>query len=328
MNEEYKDKGPESRRRFRWSAALRGYLDLTRLPNVFTAVADVTMGFLIARPVGNAWQPNAWDFWTWAMLAAASAMLYSSGMALNDLFDVEHDRQARPERPLPSGRVSIDAARRLGWTLLWGGVAMGAAAGLPFDTLRPGLVAALLATAILLYDGWLKRTPLGPPAMGACRTLNVMLGVNASNVSLGPGFWLAAGAIGVYAAGITWFARRESQRGNRGQLIAATAVIASGIAMLYWFPRVSHRTMPELLDDPQRWFLLIGIIGLLIVWRCVRAAIDPAPVKVRMAVAQCIMSIVVLDAIACLAVRGVFWAGLIVLLIVPTVLFARAIDVT
>ncbi len=240
---------------------IRGYLDLTRLPNIFTAVADVSMGFLISRPPGDAWIPTAWDFGAWAMLALTSSLLYAAGVVLNDVFDFEHDRLNRPQRPLPSGRVSTGAARRLGWSLLWAGVALGAGTGLFVGHLRPGVVAALLASAILLYNGWLKRTPLGPPAMGLCRMLNVMLGISAADVPLEAGFWLVAAAIGVYVAGVTWFARRESQRSSPLHLAAATTVMALGIAMLAGFPRLSDRAMPMLREGIQRWYLLVGILG-------------------------------------------------------------------
>ena len=78
------------------SAQLLDYLRLVRLPNVFTALADVTMGFLF---VHHTLQPLA----VFLPLAAASALLYSAGMVLNDVWDVELDRRERPERPLPSG---------------------------------------------------------------------------------------------------------------------------------------------------------------------------------------------------------------------------------
>jgi len=318
----------ENRLRFRTIEAVRAYLDLTRLPNVFTAVADVTMGFLIARPPGHDWIPGGLDLCVWGLLAAASSMLYISGVVLNDVFDLEHDRRNRPERPLPSGRVSSDAARRLGWTLLWLGVGIGTGAGLFAGHLRPGVAAALLAAAILLYNGWLKRTPLGPLSMGLCRMLNVMLGVNAADVPLEPGFWLVAGAIGVYVAGVTWFARREDQRSNPLQLALATTIMCTGIAMLLWFPAVSDRVMPMLRSGPQRWYMLVGILGALIVWRCLKAVIDPTQRKVRMAVTQCVMSIIMLDAMACYAVRDAYWAGLILLLFVPAMLFHRWIEVT
>ena len=98
-------------------SGFRSYLELMRLPNVFTAMADVAMGFLFVQP--SDWQWDGWhDLWTLALLFAASSVLYMSGIVLNDVFDLEIDRRQRPERPLPSGRVSLWVARRLGWSLL------------------------------------------------------------------------------------------------------------------------------------------------------------------------------------------------------------------
>lgn len=329
MTDETRDNGGGTESQISFGGAVRGYLDLTRLPNIITAVADVSMGFLIARPAGEAWVPSGRDLGAWAMLAAASALLYAAGVVLNDVFDLEHDRLNRPKRPLPSGRVSADAARRLGWGMLWAGVALGAGAGAFVGHLRPGLVAALLASAILLYDGWLKRTPLGPLAMGLCRALNVMLGINAAAAPLDAGFWLAAGAVGVYAAGVTWFARRESQPGNPLHLASATGVMALGIAMLAWLPRISDRTLPALRESIRRWDLLVAILGALIVWRCLRAVLEPTSAKVRMAVAQCVLSIIMLDAVACYAFRSeYYWAVLIALLMLPATLLGRFIEVT
>jgi len=312
---------------FREGPTFRSYLELMRLPNVFTAMADVAMGFLFVQSVGWHWHP--WqDSWTLALLLAASSLLYISGVVLNDVFDLETDRQERPERPLPSGRVSLGAARWLGWKLLVLGVLMGTGTGLFVGHLRPGVVAALLATCILLYNAWLKRTPAGPPTMGACRLLNVLLGMSVIDAPLHAEQWLVAGAIGVYITGVTWFARREADRPSRVQLLFATLVMAVGISMLAWFPSWSDRTIPRVQVDPQNWYLLMGLLGLLILWRCVWAVIEPIPVRVRIAVAQCVLSLMMLDAVACYAVRGVFWAVMILLLLVPAMFLGRWIEVT
>ena len=145
-------------------------------------MADVAMGFLFVQAADWKWDHVVATLATLAMLIAASSLLYIAGVVLNDVFDLEIDRRERPERPMPSGRVSLDAARRLGWRLLVLGVALGTGAVFFTGQLRPGVVAALLATVILLYDAWLKRTPLGPLAMGACRMLNVLLGMSAVDV--------------------------------------------------------------------------------------------------------------------------------------------------
>jgi 4-hydroxybenzoate polyprenyltransferase len=313
---------------FRGGTTIRNYIELMRLPNVFTAMADVAMGFLFVQSVDWRWD-GFWDAWTLGVLLAASSALYLAGVVLNDVFDVEADREQRGERPLPSGRVSLAAARRLGWRLLFLGVLLGAGAGFFVGHLRPGVVAALLAGCILLYDGWLKSTPLGPAVMGTCRMLNVMLGMSAVDAPLRLEHWLAAGGIGVYVAGVTWFARRENQRSSRWQLAISTVVMMLGVAMLAGLPSCSERVIPQVQLDPVRWYLLTGVLGMLIAWRCVWAAIEPIPERVRIAVAQCVLSIVMLDAVVCYSVRGVGWECLMILvLLVPAVYLGRWIDVT
>jgi 4-hydroxybenzoate polyprenyltransferase len=327
MNDELNTNDENTRLRFRNHSVVRSYLELMRLPNVFTAMADVAMGFLFVQSRDWRWDPW-YDSWTLAMLLAASSALYMAGMILNDVFDIEIDRQERPERPLPSGRLSLVAARRLGWRLLAIGVLLASGTAFFVGHLRPGIVAALLATCIVLYDAWLKRTPLGPLVMGACRMLNVLLGVNTMDVPLHAEYWLVAGGLGIYVAGITWFARHESRQSSRLQLVLATLVMAAGIAMLAGLVGCSGRMIPQIEHEPQRWYLLTGVLGLMILWRCLWAVIEPIPLRVRIAVAQCVLSIVMLDALACYAVRGVLWAGLILVLLLPAMFLGRWIDTT
>jgi 4-hydroxybenzoate polyprenyltransferase len=327
MNDELNANNDEGDSRLCGGSSRGSWLQLMRLPNVFTAMADVAMGFLFIQSSGWRWDAW-WDSGALGMLLAASSLLYIAGVVLNDVFDLEIDRRERPERPLPSGRVSVSAARRLGWRLLIIGVLLGSGAGLFVGHLRPGTIAALLATCILLYDAWLKRTPVGPLAMGACRMLNVLLGMSAIDVPLHAEHWLVAGGIGVYVAGVTWFARREAAESSRLQLTLSTIVMIAGIAMLAAFPNWSDRTILRVQLDPGHWYLLTGVLGLMIVWRCVWAVIGPIPARVRMAVTQCVLSIVMLDAVTCYAVRGVFWAAMILLLLLPAMFLGRWIETT
>jgi 4-hydroxybenzoate polyprenyltransferase len=90
----------------------RGYLELVRPANVATALADVLAGYAVAGlgSPGLGW------------LLMSTACLYGGGVALNDFFDRGLDRIERPERPIPSGRVSSRAAAGLGLGLLALGV--------------------------------------------------------------------------------------------------------------------------------------------------------------------------------------------------------------
>lgn len=291
------------------------YLQLLRLPNVFTAIADVLMGFLFTHA---AFVPG--DGWSLGLLVMASALLYTAGMVLNDVFDVAIDAQERPWRPIPSGRVSLRTARWVGWQLLAIGVLAGALAGFSSAALRPGLVAGLLAVCVVLYDGPLKRTAAGPLGMGACRMLNVLLGMSLAAEPWQTEHWLVAAAVGVYIVGVTWFARAEAGQSPRGPLIGGMSVMLLGVALLILLPGCTDRLLGVIQQQPARWSLLIIILGLVIGLRCLWALIEPTPRRVQMAVKQSLMSLIILDAAVCFAVRGPAAAIAILLLLFPATL--------
>ena len=133
------------------SLSWRSYFELLRFPAVFTAIADVMMGFLVTFGAVIRAPP-------FVMLAAASALLYLSGMVLNDVFDADVDAMERPHRPIPSQRVSLVRAKVLGWGLACVG---------PPHCGPPRLSRQLDANhdrggrarrCIVAYDGGLKRT--------------------------------------------------------------------------------------------------------------------------------------------------------------------------
>src|SRR5207248_891350 len=109
-------------------------------------------------------------------LLGAGIGLYGGGVVLNDLFDRKLDAVERPERPLPSGRAAVGGAALLGGGLLMLGIAAATVA-----SATSGLLALLIALGAVLYDAWGKHRPLlGPLNMGACRGLNLLLGVSAA----------------------------------------------------------------------------------------------------------------------------------------------------
>ena len=65
---------------------LLDYLRLFRIPNVFTAIADIAMGFLLVRGSPD---PAV----VFLLLAAASALIYTAGMVLNDVCDMYIERR-------------------------------------------------------------------------------------------------------------------------------------------------------------------------------------------------------------------------------------------
>ena len=92
---------------------------------------------------------------------------------------------------------------------------------------RPGIVATLLATAVVLYDIILKQTAIAPLVMGSCRFLNVLLGMSLAETTdtMLPRPWTAAewtiaAGIGIYIVGVTIFARYRRSRHHREDNLA------------------------------------------------------------------------------------------------------------
>jgi 4-hydroxybenzoate polyprenyltransferase len=302
------------------------WLRLMRLPNVFTAIADVAMGYLFVH--GSPVAPIKL-----ATLIAASAMLYTAGMVLNDVFDIDVDRKERPFRPLPSGRISLGVARAFGFTLLVLGVGCGWLAGFvdPGNVavpLRSGLIATILAGCILLYNGVLKSTPGGPIVMGLCRFLNVLLGMSAS-----PRIWhdflfyysspelLAAAGIGIYIVGVTIFARGEAATSKGLTLLNAIIVMACGAVVLAVSIPLGA---PWRLGIPYTmYWLLLGLLMVTVLRGCLTAAFDPTPERVQAAVKHSILSLIWLDAATAVVVSSPASAVAIAALLIPALLLGR-----
>lgn len=288
---------------------LLAYARLIRLPNVFTALADVGVGVMAARGT----MP-----WTIAaLLAGASAALYCGGMVWNDIFDIDQDRRERPFRPLPAATISLAAARRLGFALIAVGLLLAVAAGWRSDCFdfTSAVLGTLLVAAILLYDRWLKRTAVSPLGMGACRFLNVLLACSGASVvaiSWGLRLHLAA-VVGLYIVGVTWFARSEARSSDASQLRWATGVIAAALILALPLPlHVSEGTASVLFP-----YMLV-LFGFAIGRPAIRAWSKPEPAAVQAAVKRAVLGLIALDAILATAVAGP--AGFLLLGLLPPAL--------
>ncbi|MFJ6653414.1 SCO3242 family prenyltransferase [Microbacterium sp. NPDC091313] len=196
---------------------LGDHLELVRAPAALTVLGDALVGALSA---GRAPHPGRI-----AALALSSTCLYAAGMAANDYADAELDARERPERPIPSGRIT--RTRALGTALGLTGAGVGAA----FVAGRSaGLVSLALAAALWSYDLVFKSTAAGPFAMAACRGLDVLMGGAGRGWR---GAAVPAAAVAVHTLGVTAVSRGEVAGTTpgvaRGAVAASVAAAAAGL---------------------------------------------------------------------------------------------------
>ena len=205
-----------------------GFLRLVRLPNVPTALADIFAGYLIAQALTR----NS-GYASLGELCGISAMLYMAGMAFNDIADRHADKRLRSERPIPSGQVSLTGASICAGGLTIAGILLAA------NTHRLTLIFALfLISCILAYNFFSKENIfLGPLMLGACRFLNVLIGMSANedilNILANNSFWQpplgAALAVGIYTTGLTTFSVQEEFGKQRRALAIGSLFCGGGI---------------------------------------------------------------------------------------------------
>ena len=282
---------------------------------MFTAMADVLAGFLMTS---DSFSPVA----KFTGLLAASVCLYWSGMVFNDVFDLKQDQAERPGRPIPSGDIPIRSAVIFGTTLMVLGIVLAGCV-----SVSSLMIAACLAVTILAYDGGLKRTVLGPLAMGGCRFFNILLA--ASAIGDWPLIWqrpqlqVAAG-LGVYVVGLTWFARNEASKSQRNQLIAAAIVCLTGVMILGQLPFHSNGAV-----SPSVIQTALVIIAVVVGRRLLTAISKPEPRAIQLAIKTMLLSIVTIDATMIYFRTGnAVYALVAVALIVPAMLLSRRFAMT
>lgn len=298
---------------------VEAWWQLLRVANVFTAISNVVAGFLLVHGQGGPLGPLL-------LVAFASALLYEAGMILNDVCDAELDKKERPERPIPSGRISRKTARNIGIALLVAGVALAHLASVLTEQWQTAQVSIALAAAIVGYNAGLKSTRFGPLTMAGCRMLNVLLGASiAGTLSTGiTAIWLFAWGTFFHTYGLTRIARQEADSFDHVDLwVGCVAVLVVPLWLV---------GLPFALDEPHMgplaWLAFCLVLLGYELWLARRLIASVTPHVVRRTVGILITLFIVIDAGVSSLAAGWLWGLVVLALVVPTRLLARRIAMT
>ena len=288
------------------ASSLRGYLRtllvLGRASNLPTVWSNCLAGWVLGDggPLSGLF-----------LLLLAATCLYTGGMFLNDAFDVEFDRQHRPERPIPSGAISRGEVWGfgVGWLML--GMVL-----LAFFGTGTAILAFLLVISILVYDAVHKAIAFSPMLMALCRFFLFLTAASASESGVtGLAIW-SAFALAIYIVGLSYVAKSESTRG----------------ALRYWpcYLLAAPLVLAYLVNEGEyerRGMVLSALVGYWIL-RNLRFSYWSADKNIPRTVSGLLAGIVLVDLLALAGGDNVFLALIFILLFAGTLVFQRFVPAT
>ncbi len=152
----------------------RDYLILVRFPNLFTLPSNILVGFVIVSTLSQT------AFVQVLFVVTISILIYCVGIILNDYFDFTIDKKERPNRPLPSGKISRKIAIILAF--VFSILALILSFIMSVQTLA---ISSILLAVIFAYDKYLKKTSVGPYTIATARVMNILLGVSVNINNIG-----------------------------------------------------------------------------------------------------------------------------------------------
>ena len=281
---------------------MKPWIQLIRPSNTLTAISDVLAGVALACLFIQANLPASSSL---ILISISSMLLYIGGIVFNDVFDAKLDALERPERPIPSGRLTKGAATSVGSIAFILGCLFSF-----FINYHTFFIAVAIAGMCLLYNRFAKHHfILGPIAMGICRGLNLLLGLSYFPEALS--YWYIGLIPVVYIASVTNISRGEVYGNNQ------TAMIVSAFLYIIIFGTLLSFSL-----NNTNYFALVFVAAFvyMIFNPLLKALKSLNPLDVRSAVKSGVLALILMNA-SWIAIAGFWVLALGVCAILPISIF-------
>lgn len=277
---------------------MRGWLQLLRPANIVTSISDGLAGISLSCLFLSQQLPN-WSTITYIVFA--TILLYAGGIVFNDVFDAKIDKEERPERPIPSGKVRQKNAAILGIVCFSLGVLFAS-----LINITACLIAISIVLMCFLYNGKAKHHLFaGPIVMGFCRALNLLLGISVFPAALG--YWYIAFIPLIYIASITNISRGEVY-GNNKTAMRVSLVLYAVVILFLLFTFVKSENYPAI--------IFILAFALMILKPLLHAIKTLHPADIQKSVKNGVLALILLNA-SWVAISGLWFLSLIVASLLP-----------
>jgi len=291
------------------------FIKMARPANIITAISDILAGCAIAGIFQNftSVETKAAPL---ILLVISTIGLYGGGIVFNDIFDYKTDKINRPERVLPSGKISISEATAFGIALFVIGIISAF-----YVSLLSGFFAISICFLALSYDKYAKHNAvLGPINMGLCRSMNLILGISIINNVVND-MWFLGFIPLAFIAAITLVGQKEAHGNNKSSIVKAI-LLDTVVTLFFVYLMLSGYlkiwvTIPFLLF----WF---GVN----LFAKTTAFFKNNPKKIQQAVKIGILSLIPLNAIYVAGFANWYYALLLICLLPISMLIAKYYAVT
>ena len=298
------------------NVSVRDYLVLVRLPNLFTLPSNILVGIGAISSLAFTFA----SFTQFLLLVTISVLLYCVGIVLNDLYDFDIDKKERPNRPLPSGKISRRSA--IGLVAIFSTLALILSLLVSFSTL---VISSILFLAIFGYDKYLKNTYAGPFTIATARAMNILLGTSVSFRSVDSYSQIVTLTFVliitfVYVSLIGFISRYEVHGfSDNTKLLLPQAIVAIVISSIILFSLMGFFKLESLII-----LSLFSFIMLISFSRIYRR--DSG--RTQQIVRNMILSIIVLDSTFLTGIIGIELGLAVLTLMVPLLVLANKMDMT
>jgi len=296
--------------------SVRDYLVLVRLPNLFTLPSNILVGIAAISSLAF----TLTSFIQFLLLVTISVLLYCVGIVLNDLYDFDIDKKERPNRPLPSGKISRRSAIVL--VAIFSTLALILSLLVSFSTL---VISSILFLTIFGYDKYLKNTHAGPLTIASARVMNILLGTSVSFRSVDSYSQIVTLTFVliitfVYVSLIGFISRYEVRGfSDNAKLLLPPAIVAIVISSIILFSLMGFFKLESLII--LSLFSLIMLISFSRIYRR-----DSG--RTQQIVRNMILSIIVLDSTFLTGIIGIELGLAVLILMAPLLVLANKMYMT
>ena len=255
-----------------------------------------------------------------ATLMLSSTLLYVSGVIFNDFFDLEIDKKERPFRPLPSGDISKENAKRIAFGMMIFAILLSS-----FVSWSSFTISLFLSGIILAYDYKLKHNKFSNPiAMGSARFFNVILGASpAAHLPLQTNFLpviFVASLVLTYVMVIAVLSRKEI-RGMQSR--QPTKILFSIVYVI-----ITLITIAVLLGFFTIWSLVILVPFAILISLIFKKTLPGDALSIQNGIKNMVISIIILDSVFISGTAGLQFGLATFLFLIPSILLSRRLYVT